>query len=171
MKKIRDLLHMPSTSVCVKDSDGTVVMQNELCNKLCGKKLKTICTDGCMRLYREDPLLKSGGMRLFRAETLSDGAAHDVFLLKEKNHLISLIYSGDTTKEAALLSFKECGLNKREIEVALLALKGKTRKEIARELFVSFHTIKTHLNNIYKKLQKKNPEHWFMRRLTTKHRR
>ena len=36
-----------------------------------------------------------------------------------------------------------------------LILKGLTKKEITKKLFVSDATIKTHLNNIYKKLPTK----------------
>jgi len=42
-------------------------------------------------------------------------------------------------------------LTPREIEVTLLILKGYTNNEIAKKLFVSPNTIKTHLKNIYDK--------------------
>jgi DNA-binding CsgD family transcriptional regulator len=43
-------------------------------------------------------------------------------------------------------------LTKQEQNVLDLLLAGKTNKEIASELFVSLSTIKTHVNNIFKKL-------------------
>ncbi len=42
--------------------------------------------------------------------------------------------------------------SKRENEVLDLVLKGLNNREIAAQLFVSFHTVKTHLQNIYKKM-------------------
>lgn len=42
-------------------------------------------------------------------------------------------------------------LTKTEFKVALLICQGLTYKNIAKELFVSYHTIKKHVQNIYKK--------------------
>ncbi len=44
-------------------------------------------------------------------------------------------------------------LSGREQEVLKLITNGKTKKHVAAELFLSFHTIDYHLRNIYKKLQ------------------
>ena len=43
-------------------------------------------------------------------------------------------------------------LSKREADVLLLLAQKKHAPEIAKELFVSASTAKTHTNNIYKKL-------------------
>lgn len=42
-------------------------------------------------------------------------------------------------------------LTRREEEVLALLLRGRTRSEIARELFVSGDTVKTHIRNLYRK--------------------
>ena len=44
-------------------------------------------------------------------------------------------------------------LSKREMEVLKEMVKGKTNKEIAKSLFVSEKTIKTHVSHIFNKLQ------------------
>jgi len=44
-------------------------------------------------------------------------------------------------------------LSRRESEILNLLAKGKTYKSIADELFVHIDTVKTHIQNIYKKLQ------------------
>lgn len=44
-------------------------------------------------------------------------------------------------------------LTTREKEILIALAKGKIYKEIASELHVSFHTVRTHVNRIYKKLQ------------------
>ena len=49
-------------------------------------------------------------------------------------------------------------LTKQEQNILDLLLKEKTNKEIATALFVSTSTVKTHLNNIYKKLNVKSRE-------------
>lgn len=44
------------------------------------------------------------------------------------------------------------GLSKRELEVLELIADGHSNQEIADKLFVSLNTIKTHLSNIFSKL-------------------
>lgn len=46
-------------------------------------------------------------------------------------------------------------LTNREEEVLSLLLEGATYKDVARELFISETTVKTHVNNIFQKLQVK----------------
>ncbi len=45
------------------------------------------------------------------------------------------------------------GLTEREKDILRLMIDGLTKKVIADELFLSFHTIDTHIKNIYQKLQ------------------
>lgn len=47
-------------------------------------------------------------------------------------------------------------LSKQEKNIQGLILQGKTNKEIANELFISLSTVKTHITNIYNKLQVSN---------------
>ncbi|HEY9164625.1 MAG TPA: response regulator transcription factor [Candidatus Kryptonia bacterium] len=47
----------------------------------------------------------------------------------------------------------EYGLSEREKEILTLLVDGFTQKKIANDLFLSFHTVNTHLKNIYIKLQ------------------
>ena len=44
----------------------------------------------------------------------------------------------------------------REKEILVLLLEGKSNNEIAENLFISQHTIKTHNSNIFKKLDVQN---------------
>jgi DNA-binding CsgD family transcriptional regulator len=50
-------------------------------------------------------------------------------------------------------------LSPREREVLDLAGQGMINKEIARELFISLETVKTHFTNIYIKLGARNRAH------------
>jgi len=54
------------------------------------------------------------------------------------------------------LLFKQLELTKREQQVVMLVLEGKSNKEIENELYISQKTVKAHLYNIYKKLNVKN---------------
>jgi LuxR family maltose regulon positive regulatory protein len=44
-------------------------------------------------------------------------------------------------------------LSERELEVLRLVAVGKSNRRIAQELYVSVGTVKTHLNNLYRKLE------------------
>ncbi len=48
------------------------------------------------------------------------------------------------------------GITKREREIIVLVLKGKTNKEIERDLFISERTVKAHLYNVFQKAGVKN---------------
>lgn len=47
-------------------------------------------------------------------------------------------------------------LSERELEVLALLASGKTNSEVARDLFVSVGTVKSHTGNIYRKLDARN---------------
>jgi len=51
---------------------------------------------------------------------------------------------------------KKLNLNNREYEVLLLLAKGYSNAEIAEKLFLSVSTIKTHVSNLYFKMQVKS---------------
>ena len=51
---------------------------------------------------------------------------------------------------------KKQSLSAQEQKVLDLILEDKSNKEIAAEIFVSVSTVKTHINNLYKKLEVKN---------------
>jgi ATP/maltotriose-dependent transcriptional regulator MalT len=59
--------------------------------------------------------------------------------------------SSDETREALAEP-----LSGRELEVLALLVSGRPNREIARELFVAVGTVKTHTNNIYRKLGVRN---------------
>jgi len=47
-------------------------------------------------------------------------------------------------------------LSERELEVLRLIAEGLTNREIAERLFIAVSTVKTHINNIYRKLDASN---------------
>lgn len=52
--------------------------------------------------------------------------------------------------------FDEYNIFRREKEVIKLLIMGKTNKEIEEQLFISSHTVKNHIYNIFRKLNLKN---------------
>ncbi len=60
-----------------------------------------------------------------------------------------------THKPEAVDNSKEL-LTKREVELLSLMVKGRSYKMIAAELFIAVETVRSHIKNIYKKLQVNN---------------
>jgi DNA-binding NarL/FixJ family response regulator len=56
----------------------------------------------------------------------------------------------DTLPEAFRTKY---GITDREGEIILKVVQGKSNADIASELFISLATVKTHLHNIYRKLE------------------
>ena len=52
--------------------------------------------------------------------------------------------------------FNAHNITQREREVIMLLLEGKRTKDIEKELFISYHTVKNHIHNIYQKLDVRN---------------
>lgn len=70
------------------------------------------------------------------------------------HHLMSRPARGDFERNiAAQRSLK---MTEREYEVLALVASGRSNKEIARKLAVSPNTVKTHLSNLFAKLEVKN---------------
>lgn len=63
--------------------------------------------------------------------------------------LLFFVFRLRSTRTAVVIS----DLSKQEKNVQGLILQGKSNKEIANELFISLSTVKTHITNIYGKLQ------------------
>lgn len=57
---------------------------------------------------------------------------------------------------AALISLEPSVVSDREKEVLILISYGYSMKEVASELFVSYHTINSHRKNLMNKLEARN---------------
>ena len=73
-------------------------------------------------------------------------------IVVEKEVFISKPAEGYIPDEKTLLKF---GISKREWEVLELMSQGLSNQEIAERLFVSVNTVKTHLSNLFQKLDVK----------------
>ncbi len=60
-------------------------------------------------------------------------------------------------------NLKASGISKREYDVLELMASGLSNKEIADKLFISENTVKTHISNIYIKLDSKRRTHAIQR--------
>ncbi len=72
--------------------------------------------------------------------------------LSELLALVDRYREGEESLEARCArAARTYDLTRREEEILALLLQGRTRSEIARELFVSGDTVKTHIRNLYRK--------------------
>src|SRR5512143_3735222 len=54
--------------------------------------------------------------------------------------------------DAFSLCLEKYGITSREGEIVRLLIEGRTNEEIAARLFISNHTVKNHVHNVYQKL-------------------
>jgi DNA-binding CsgD family transcriptional regulator len=77
-------------------------------------------------------------------------ALYGIFLINYFLHYpLPAPLADDELSEAFLAKY---GITEREREIILKVIEGKSNAEIAEELFISLATVKTHLHNIYRKI-------------------
>jgi DNA-binding NarL/FixJ family response regulator len=84
-------------------------------------------------------------------ETISGGAAMSPSIAMKTLKLLKNPVAFENLEDSELIE-----LSAREIEVLEQLSKGLKNKDIADNLFISFSTVKKHIENIYKKLQAHN---------------
>lgn len=142
--------------LCVKDLNKTVLFQNDNSVKTCGSMAGQVCEKSCMNLYHqvEECAAISEGMKLFKA-TEVDGHKVDALVVNDGQRITTLMYPLDENQDKFKKQeafFKQRGLTKSELRIMQMVMQGMTNASIAEKLFISKATLKTHLNNIYKKL-------------------
>ena len=90
-------------------------------------------------------------MKLF-LKGISAIFGHEVWVSREI--LLRSAMGGKRKKRAAIQ--EKTGLSVREIEILVLLSSGMQNEEIAQKLFISPNTVKTHLYNIFKKINVPN---------------
>ncbi len=139
--------------VCIKDSGGKVLKQNELCLKTCGDCLGKVCDVACMALYNKDKSSQwnDWGSRIYENSYVHN-AFYDITLLCSDAYMITFLQPLKEKYQEALDYYKSANLTKREREVLSYLIKGGSNTEICNHFSVSKATIKTHINNIYRKV-------------------
>ncbi|MCB0406996.1 MAG: helix-turn-helix transcriptional regulator [Bdellovibrionales bacterium] len=145
--------------VCEKSPDGKVIFQNKKCLEICGDRKSRICEDGCMVEYKKIKKASLFNKGFFYIKNISF-AFHesptkkiaDAILINLDNKLITLLYDRKEDLEKQTLELSSFDLSKAEKKIISMVLEGLTNAQIADKLCISRHTVKTHLNNIYKKI-------------------
>jgi len=147
-------LEAANIAVCIKDPGKRVLMQNEYCRQLCGDQSGKVCDEGCMALYAGDrnQQWKDWGSRVYR-NSLIHGSFHDVTLLCSSEHIITFLQPLREKYAQALEYFRGKGLTRRETEIISLTVQGIKNTDICKQLSISKATLRTHLNNVYRKFR------------------
>lgn len=149
---MNEIMEKIELGICIKNQNKKVLYQDEKCIKNCGDMKGEICSKGCMESYAAIP-----GMTLVKNSKVDENIV-DAVVVNDNSQLITLLYQhnpheslaeDDKIMRAKLISY---GLSKSELAIFLRVLKGFSNADIAKEFFICKATLKTHLNNIYKKL-------------------
>lgn len=142
-----------SVGVCVKAMDRTVLEQNTVCVEFCGTRTGQQCSDGCMQRFPATALDAAPTLGFHVAPNLRSGEqVFDALIIDDGDTLTTLLLPKAKFVSKMRAFFDGHGLSPAELAVIDLVLQGHANREIAQRLFVSRQTLKTHLNNINKKL-------------------
>ncbi len=154
MKSILDkVFREEKFSVCIKDATGKVLMQNKICSGICGDYADKVCDIGCMALYAKDKSQQwqDWGSRVYK-NSFVHNAYYDITLFCSDEYLITFLQPLKEKYEQALSYYKDINLTKREMQIVSCLVQGKSNPAIIGELSISKSTLKTHLNNLYRKV-------------------
>jgi DNA-binding CsgD family transcriptional regulator len=147
--------------VCIKKLDREVISQNEMCQQTCGDMVGKICEKGCMTHYSPSQSSQEApqnnlneGMTLAK-NSIVDKNLVDAVVINDGKTLTTILYSLEEKMKSIDQNqeqLKNFGLTKSEITIFTMVMQGSKNFQICKALFISKATLKTHLNNIYKKL-------------------
>ncbi|SFD11554.1 helix-turn-helix domain-containing protein [Pseudoalteromonas denitrificans] len=140
--------------VCIKDNNKKVLKQNKKCITLCGLLEGEVCNDGCMQIYNSDTNQQwnNWGNRTYPNCYLHNDY-YDVTLLCSEQNITTILQPLKQKLLDAIAYYNSMGLSKREMQVISKVITDLTNDEICEQLFISKATLRSHLNNIYKKVE------------------
>jgi DNA-binding CsgD family transcriptional regulator len=148
-----DKVTLDGVGVCVKSQSETVEFQNQPCIDVCGDQVGKRCEKGCMLRYSKGTTdeIFDRGFKLFK-NVDTDGRVVDAVMISDGYNLTTLIYDKADVIKKQMEFINQFHLSKTELKVMEKFLQGHSNQDVASQLFISKATLRTHLNNIYKKL-------------------
>ena len=147
MKKM-DILDKALALVCIKDLKGRILFQNNACQIFCGKlsKVNTQCKTTCLSRYIPDE-----GTHTYLAQEINS-TSFDMIFINDKKTLVSALFPLKRKNDAEFKYFVQFNLTSREKEIITLIIRKFTNQRICEILKLQKSTLKTHLQNIYRKI-------------------
>ena len=157
----QEALRKSHTSICLLRKGNKVFYQNSVCKKLCGnfsgKDCPQTCISSCEKSLGRP--LGEDGIEHFSNNKVGN-QFFDALFFNALPYRMVLLYPLQQKYDAWLKRFKDKNLSRRELEIANLCIQGFTNSRIIKRLSISKATLKTHLNNIYKKMPEARSESW-----------
>ncbi len=150
----QDFIANNKLGVCIKDNHRTVLFQNTACIEKCGNKMGSPCKGRCLQKYDEfcqDKKNPIEGFCHFPTLKLENGVA-DTVMVNDGNQFLTLLYPLENKHRTRMEFYRKKNLTKSELNIVSLLLGGLSNSQVAHKLFISKATLKTHINNIYKKI-------------------
>ncbi len=154
-----ELLHFHSqshTGLCIKTLEKKVLYQNESCKKRCGDQIGKICIEGCLRDIKNlhtAPAVQGFSLVSPTGSYQDNQEAIVALVVNDGSHLITLQCPVQETISQVVEELKKEDLTAAEMAVVKLRLQRLSNKEVAKLLFISHATVKSHLNNIHRKVR------------------
>ncbi|MBE8714451.1 LuxR C-terminal-related transcriptional regulator [Sphingobacterium hungaricum] len=167
LHEIIDLIHPDDVSFVVAAENATLIKMREIGFQYQMQLKSSYCfrmkvADGEYELFHHQALhiARNEAGQLLQAINIHTNINH---LTKENNYIVTVSgVAGRSDFHQIQLKpihqdrvFQE-KLTRREIEILRLVIKGFSSNEIAKQLFLSAYTVKTHRKNIHKKTFTKN---------------
>ncbi len=138
--------------VCIKDNNKLVLKQNQASKKICGNREGQLCCIGCMEVFDLD---KDQQWEKWGSRTYKNCYIHNIYynatLICSDQHLVTILQPLGEKQLVAIKYYQEIGLSKREVEVISQVIAGLNNTAICEKFSISHSTLRTHLNNIYRK--------------------
>lgn len=139
-----------------------ILVQQTLCLQRQGKTTQAISVlaqaltlaepENYIRIFIDEGVTMASLLRRLASEGICTRYVHTLLTALQKHtEVLSVVQMSDLLPEPS--SFL---LGKRELEVLQLIASGCSNQEIARRLVISIGTVKTHVNNLFRKLDVEN---------------
>ncbi|WP_027625719.1 helix-turn-helix domain-containing protein [Clostridium lundense] len=159
----KNCMEQPSSAIIILDSDYKVFHYNDTLKEICCKitkemlfpnalqKLRTTIASNIINCMHNNNHYIDIYLNLYNLKIISTSLPSIINTFET----FYIVYIDKIPNSYEMFSQKY-SLTKRELEITTLILEGYTNKEISNKLFISPHTVKTHIENIFKKVNVNN---------------
>ncbi|MCB9061448.1 MAG: helix-turn-helix transcriptional regulator [Halobacteriovoraceae bacterium] len=140
---------------CIRNIKTNQILLCDGAEKSCCSAGRLKCDERCLPHFQTLKESKSWNQGLVILQNkLIDNKPCNLIFIKSGDLIITYVFNIDDSSQHFKKELEQLSLTPREVEICLLKLAGRKNKEISKLLFISPLTLKTHLNNCYKKLPK-----------------
>ncbi len=114
-----------SIGICEKDENLIVQYQNDLCLRICGDKLGSKCTHGCMKNYQRRSVEQGAACDYLVIERMeTDLGIIDALVVEHSEGVTTLLFEKTETIAMQIKSLSGYGLSRAETKVVRRVLEG-----------------------------------------------